>query len=64
MSTSTKKSALQEIFDAATSEQKLRIAKLVRAAYVKDIANTKQVLDPARLRALDANIAKHEAELN
>jgi hypothetical protein len=64
MSTPTSKDALDTFIEKATPEQMLRLAKIVRNAYVCNIANTKQKLDPKRLRQLDANIEKHEAQLN
>lgn len=55
---------LQQVFDAATPQQLLRFAKLVRAAYVESITSTRTKLDPARLRALDGNIKRLESQLN
>jgi len=63
-STSRKVNALQQILDNASPREKLRFAKLVRDAYVNEIADTKERLDPARLRALDANIKLIESTLN
>jgi hypothetical protein len=64
MKNTPQKEVMQRIIDEATPEQLIRMAKLVRAAYVADIANTKEVLDPARLRSLDANIARLEAQVH
>jgi hypothetical protein len=47
---------MKRILDNASPAELLRLAKAVRKAYVADIANTKEQLDPARLRALDENI--------
>ena len=55
---------LQEIINNAKPNEMLRLAKLVRALYVTEVAATRQQLDPARLRKLDANIAQLEAQAN
>jgi hypothetical protein len=64
MSTTTKldamfdKDAFAKAFAAASPTEQAKALETVRNMYVKSIANTEQVLEPARLRALDANIAE------
>lgn len=46
------------IMQEAPLDQRIRLATMVRTAYVNEVAATREVLDPKRLRALDENIAK------
>jgi hypothetical protein len=63
-STPTSKDALDAFIEKATPNQMLRLAKIARAGYVRNIRDTKSKLDPKRLRQLDDNIQKLEAQLS
>lgn len=49
-------SEMKKVIEEATPQQLLRLAKIARANYVRAVRDTKEVLDPSRLRRLDENI--------